>query len=234
METTTPFDLNQAIQQWRDGLAQSPAIRGENLAELEVHLRDSVSALEAKGLAADEAFLVATKRAGSDTVLGKEFAKANPQSVWLDRVFWTLVLVQAWNALCNLGYSLVLATSRASSFNPSLRESELNSFLGFMAWVAIPLAGLFLAAMLAWRLLESPQGWVRKTLEYLSSRPWRLAVSLLALNLVTSVVLTMINFSLLNVGRGMVPWYYIRPLTMAVAFAVAVFFLARKRLLKKA
>ena len=49
METTsTPFDLNQAIQQWRDGLAQSPAIRGENLDELEVHLRDSVATLQAR------------------------------------------------------------------------------------------------------------------------------------------------------------------------------------------
>ena len=50
METTTSFDLNRAIQSWRENLAQSPAFRGENLNELESHLRDSVATWQARGL----------------------------------------------------------------------------------------------------------------------------------------------------------------------------------------
>ena len=46
MENQTAFDLNQAIQRWRENLANSPAFRSENLNELESHLRDSISTLE--------------------------------------------------------------------------------------------------------------------------------------------------------------------------------------------
>src|SRR5690349_14090776 len=44
MENPTSFDLNRAVQQWRETLAQSPAFRGENLNELESHLSDSIAA----------------------------------------------------------------------------------------------------------------------------------------------------------------------------------------------
>ena len=233
METSTPFDLNQAIQQWRDGLAQSPAIRGENLAELEVHLRDSVSALEARGLAADEAFLVATKRAGSDTVLGKEFAKANPQSVWLDRVFWAVILIQAWSALSGLGQSIVVHAEKISPRRFLLNETELNGWFGFFVSVAGPAMVVTLSATLALWLLKSPQGWLRKDLEYLSSRPLRLAVSLLALNLVTHT-LSMLSMNMVYGGRVFTFWNYFRLLPGDLFYAVAAFILAQKCLLKKA
>jgi hypothetical protein len=91
METTTSFDLNRAIQQWRESLQQSPAFRRENLDELETHLRDSVAALQGRGLSEAEAFLVAIRRAGSGAILGAEFGKVNARSIWLDRVLWMLV-----------------------------------------------------------------------------------------------------------------------------------------------
>src|ERR1043165_8539789 len=58
MEATTPFDLNQAIQRWRENLGQSPAFRSENLFELESHLRDSIATLQRQGLSDEEALLV--------------------------------------------------------------------------------------------------------------------------------------------------------------------------------
>ena len=91
MEATTPFDLNRAIQQWRESLEASPAFRRENLDELETHLRDSIVALQQRGLSEEEAFLIAIKRAGSGVVLGAEFGKVNARSIWLDRVMWMLV-----------------------------------------------------------------------------------------------------------------------------------------------
>jgi len=96
METTTAFDLNQAIQHWREDLGQSSTFRRENLNELESHLRDSVAALEARGLSADEAFTVAAKRMGKDASLEMEFAKINRDVVWLNRVLWMLIGIQAW------------------------------------------------------------------------------------------------------------------------------------------
>ena len=96
METTTSFDLNKAIQHWRDDLAQSPAFRDENLCELESHLRDSIATLRAHGLSAEEALVVAIKRIGRDGSIENEFKKVNAGKVWLDRVLWMLIGIQLW------------------------------------------------------------------------------------------------------------------------------------------
>jgi hypothetical protein len=96
MENRSSFGLNGMIQRWREELARSPAIRSENLDELESHLRDSIAALESRGLSAAEAFLIATRRIGKGTSLGMEFGKVNGTVVWLDRILWMLIGVQVW------------------------------------------------------------------------------------------------------------------------------------------
>ena len=88
MENQTSFDLNAAIQRWRGELAKSSSFRADDLDELESHLRDSESSLQAQGLTAEEAFLIAVRRAGSGDVLATEFAAINGSSVWLDRLLW--------------------------------------------------------------------------------------------------------------------------------------------------
>jgi hypothetical protein len=96
METSTSFDLNLAIQRWRENLGQSPAFRSENLNELESHLRDSIATLQTRGLSAEESFTVAAKRIGRGQPLETEFAKVNAHAVWLDRILWMLIGVQVW------------------------------------------------------------------------------------------------------------------------------------------
>jgi hypothetical protein len=106
MESTTSFDLIREIQQWRDNLAASPAFRGENLDELESHLRDSVSALQSHGLAPDEAFIIAARRIGKGGSLETEFAKVNRRGLLLDRTLWMLVGIQIWG----LSYGVIRST----------------------------------------------------------------------------------------------------------------------------
>ena len=96
MENQTGFDLNAAIQQWREKLAEAPAFRRENLNELESHLRDSIAALQAKGLSGEEAFWVATRRVGQSSRLETEFGKVNGSAIWLDRFLWMLIGYQTW------------------------------------------------------------------------------------------------------------------------------------------
>lgn len=96
METTTPFDVNRTIQQWRENLAQSPAFCGENLNELESHLHDSIATLQTRGLSVEEAFMVAVNRIGKGGALESEFGKVNGAAVWLDRFFWMLIGYQVW------------------------------------------------------------------------------------------------------------------------------------------
>jgi hypothetical protein len=99
METKTAFDLNIAIQRWRDHLSQSPQFRPENLEELEIHLRDSIAAFRSTALSEEEAFLVATRRLGGAPVLAPEFAKVNSKEVWMNRLLWMLVGAQLWPLL---------------------------------------------------------------------------------------------------------------------------------------
>ncbi len=96
METQSTFILNNAIQSWRDGLGRSPNLREENLAELEGHLRDSVAALQGQGLSEEEAFLLAARRLGHPAGLESEFAKINRREVWVNRLLWMLIGIQAW------------------------------------------------------------------------------------------------------------------------------------------
>ena len=90
METKPRFDLNQSVAQWRAALAQSAALRAEELDELEHHLRDSVTELRARQLTEEESFLVATRRLGGGEDIVREYAKAHPNRVWTTRFFWML------------------------------------------------------------------------------------------------------------------------------------------------
>lgn len=82
MATSLPFDLNAAFSDWREKLQQSPYFRTENLDELETHLRDSVTVLQTKGLTADEAFMIGSRRVGTADTLEGQFAAENGGRGW--------------------------------------------------------------------------------------------------------------------------------------------------------
>jgi hypothetical protein len=77
MEDQTSFELNSAIQRWREELAKSPAFHRESLDELEVHLRDSIANLQSQRFSAKDSFLVSIQRIGIAENLEMEFAKVN-------------------------------------------------------------------------------------------------------------------------------------------------------------
>jgi len=154
MENPIPFDLNQAIQNWRDNLAQSPAFRTENLDELESHLRDSAAALQTRGLSSEEAFMVATKRIGNESLLTKEFGKMNLKVVWLDRILWGLIAIQVWNWVGT--FSATLA-SNLVFFNFSRFSYDLGAHGVVIPVVLLTLANLlgFVGSLgLAWWLIR--------------------------------------------------------------------------------
>ncbi len=81
---TTPFGVpfEDQIAQWRGFLRRRRAIDGQDVDELEGHLRDQMTALTSAGLAGDEAFLVAVKRMGSLDALSREFAREHSERLW--------------------------------------------------------------------------------------------------------------------------------------------------------
>jgi hypothetical protein len=74
--------VESQIAEWRTYVAKAPAVNGRDVDELEVHLRDQIAELDAAGLTADEAFLVAVKRMGDLDTLSREFAREHSGRLW--------------------------------------------------------------------------------------------------------------------------------------------------------
>ena len=91
METQTRFDLNVAIDNWRQELAAQANLTPEVLRELETHLRDTIRGLQQCALNDQETFWLARRRIGQPQRLGEEFEKADPSAVWRGRVFWMVL-----------------------------------------------------------------------------------------------------------------------------------------------
>ena len=88
MENQTRFDLNAAVENWRNELAAQPNLASDDRSELEMHLRDAIAGFQQRGLNDEESFWLARRRVGQPQELDEEFVKANPVKVWRERVFW--------------------------------------------------------------------------------------------------------------------------------------------------
>ncbi len=74
--------LESQIAEWRAYVASAPAVNGRDVDELEDHLRHQIADLNAAGLTADEAFLIAVKRLGDVDDLSREFAREHSGRLW--------------------------------------------------------------------------------------------------------------------------------------------------------
>jgi hypothetical protein len=74
--------VESQIAEWRAYVAKAPAVNGRDVDELEAHLRDQIAELDAAGLTADEALLVAVKRMGDVDALSREFAREHRGRLW--------------------------------------------------------------------------------------------------------------------------------------------------------
>jgi hypothetical protein len=75
MENQTRYDLNAAVENWRNELAAQPNLASDDRRELETHLRDLISEFQRKGLSNEESFRLARKKIGQLQQIGKEFKK---------------------------------------------------------------------------------------------------------------------------------------------------------------
>src|SRR5687767_4084795 len=74
--------VESQIAEWRAYVAGAPGVNGHDVNELEDHLRHQIAELNAAGLTADEAFLVAVKRMGDVDSLSREFAREHSGRLW--------------------------------------------------------------------------------------------------------------------------------------------------------
>jgi uncharacterized membrane-anchored protein len=161
----TGFDLNDSVRRWRENLSGSPALRVDDLDELESHLRDSISSLEGAGLSAREAFWVGTSRIGTTDGLDDEFAKVNVERVWLDRALWMVA-----------GSLGILAASSLVSLFANLATVAIQLFTGRAAVVgplglsvyAVALGALFL---MLWRAGSRGRGVAWRVASWMKAHP---------------------------------------------------------------
>src|SRR5262249_17528298 len=131
MEKDTSFDVTAAIQRWRDNLSRSPNFRTADINELESHLRESMDELRARGLSADEAFTIASRRIGPAPALAAEFGIINPGSIWMDRMLWMLI---GWACLSTLRQSLSLFSLLAVIGQARLLSNTVSVLLLALVW----------------------------------------------------------------------------------------------------
>jgi hypothetical protein len=76
------FDLNAAIESWRNELATQRHLSSDVRRELEAHLRDAIAELRGGDLNEEEAFLIARKRIGELPLLNREFKIVEKNRRW--------------------------------------------------------------------------------------------------------------------------------------------------------
>ena len=147
--------LEAEISEWRAFVAQSSAVDGRDIDELEDHLRAQVADLTAMGLSDDEAFLVAVKRIGTLNELSREFARENSGKLWRQLVVsdgarqeaapgWREMLVFAVLAVVTVETILIAA---------GYPDAEPSWWLRNLSLLVLPfLAGyFFLRRRLSWQ-----------------------------------------------------------------------------------
>jgi hypothetical protein len=74
--------VESQIAEWRVYVERAPALNGQDVDELEDHLRHQIAELTDAGLTPDEGFLVAVKRMGDVDALSREFAREHSDRLW--------------------------------------------------------------------------------------------------------------------------------------------------------
>lgn len=76
------FDLEFNIRSWSDHLRSRGKLNGNDILELESHLRDEIDDLVKGGLSPDEAFIISVKRIGNINAISNEYSKINMTAFW--------------------------------------------------------------------------------------------------------------------------------------------------------
>lgn len=120
------FQLDNAADNWRNGLLDNQNMADSDVAELESHLRDEIDSLMLAGLSDQEAFMVASHRIGRHGDVGQEFAKVNPTLAWRRRAFWMFfgilvsMVVGGIADICSKGSTALLASLNVNAYGAGI------------------------------------------------------------------------------------------------------------------
>jgi hypothetical protein len=151
--------VESQIAEWRAYVVNAPGVNGDDVDELEDHLRHQIAELNAAGLTADEGFLIAVKRLGEIDGLSREFAREHSGRLWKQLLLsgdneparassdWLEALVFAVAA------AVVIQVARLAADFP---DEEPTWFARNLSLFVVP----FLAGYFARRRQLDTRGWV--------------------------------------------------------------------------
>jgi hypothetical protein len=152
--------LEERVAEWRAYLSRRQAIHAVDVDELEDHLRNQVSDLQASGLDEEEAFLIAVKRIGDLDTLSREYAREYSERLWKRLVVTPDSSRGEWSREATVAVVLAVAAGVAIKI-PELfgigwnGEEETLWYIRNLSLFTLP----FLTAFLAWKR-ALPTGWL--------------------------------------------------------------------------
>jgi hypothetical protein len=121
----TSFNIEQAVEKHIAAIASEGNLSPDDIKELAGHLIDSVTILTKQGLSDEEAFMVATKRLGTQQQLVKEYEKVNPtmkvNRIWGHLIFGFATLTGLWG----FGKALLIFTYGSALKNGNVTQLSL-------------------------------------------------------------------------------------------------------------
>lgn len=137
--------LEPQIQEWRSYLAAGRAVVGDDVDELEDHLLAHISDLTTRGLAPEEAFLIAVKRMGAVDDVAREFAREHSDRLWKQLLAGPAQREQPADTFGQASVMLVLAVGAAAAvLIPQVFDLDDGVLLRNLGLLVLPfLAGYF-------------------------------------------------------------------------------------------
>lgn len=129
MDTHTEA-VEAQIGEWRAAVLRGPAVDVADADELEGHLREQITDLEAAGLSTDEAFLIAVRRLGQVDLVTAEFAREHSDRLWKQLTLERVEADSSHPILVMLGFAVLAAVLTQAAWMLANPPSDPFSALG--------------------------------------------------------------------------------------------------------
>ena len=196
MGSENDFDIQKQIKSWESKIKTEPSITESDAEELKSHLLDLIDTLKDAGLDDHEAFLVASKRIGSNNDWGEEYRQENNTILQIRRSATILVGVLLYFFFYNL-IEIV-----AKTFYISLLINNVSGYLA-LQWV---FNYLFAICLLFVIVLTTIYYTENKTITFIERVKFKPGHTVLIL--IMTIILGIINTSLNPVAKNIMSQDY--------------------------
>lgn len=153
------FDLEQAVQGWKQTFRPDNPIGVDERQEIETHLRESVERLSGSGLSEQEAFAVSVHRLGCTGALEAEFAKNQPVAQWRARLAWMLGGYVVFTICRDGAWAIAQLSSAAMAYGGALPIVAGPMALAVLTFAWIALLAISYLAIISSKTLAKQFTW---------------------------------------------------------------------------